>query len=77
MLHKSTYFPSPRKIGWSYRPFPFKGKARMGMGCFATFNPIPTPTPTLPLKGREFAAIGLKLVPLDPGPFDPMGDPVV
>src|SRR3989338_948912 len=34
-----------------------KGKARMGMGCFATLNPIPTPT--LPLKGREFVAIGL------------------
>ena len=36
------------------------------MGCFATFNPIPTPT--LPLKGRELAAIGLKLVPLDADP---------
>jgi len=32
------------------------------MGSFATFTPIPTPT--LPLKGREFAIITLKLVPL-------------
>jgi len=34
------------------------------MGCFTTLNPIPTPT--LPLKGREFVTIGLKLVPLGP-----------
>ena len=44
-----------------YRPFPFKGKARMGMGSFATLYPIPTPT--LPLKGREFAIIFLNRVP--------------
>jgi len=31
------------------------------MGYFATFNPIPTPT--LPLKGRGFAIIVLKVVP--------------
>ena len=24
-----------------FRPFPFKGKARMGMGPFATFTPSP------------------------------------
>jgi len=34
------------------------------MGSFATINPIPAPT--LPLKEREFATIGLKLVPLVP-----------
>ena len=51
--------PFPKKIVESYRPFPFK--ARMGMGSFATFNPIPTPT--LPLKGRGFAIIVLKVVP--------------
>jgi hypothetical protein len=62
MRHKLIYFPVIQKSGKSHRPFPFKGKARMGMGSFATFNPIPTPT--LPLKGREFATIGLKLVPL-------------
>ena len=58
------WFNSPkpdRNIVESYRPFPFKGKARMGMGSFATFNPIPTPT--LPLKGRGFAIIVLKVVP--------------
>ncbi|OGS97614.1 MAG: hypothetical protein A3K04_00135 [Gallionellales bacterium RBG_16_56_9] len=33
------------------RPFPFRGKDRMGVGSFAAINPIPTPT--LPLKGRE------------------------
>ena len=38
------------------------------MGSFATLNPIPAPT--LPLKGREFAIIPLKLVPLEPGPFN-------
>jgi len=37
------------------------------MGCFTTLNPIPTPT--LHLKGREFVAIGLKLVPLLPLPI--------
>jgi len=37
------------------------------MGSFATFNPISTPT--LPLKGREFATIALKLVPLDANPI--------
>ena len=47
--------------GMSYRPFPFKGKARMGMGSFVTIAPIPTPT--LPLKGREFANIFLNRVP--------------
>ena len=45
--------------GMSYRPFPFKGKARMGMGSFVTVTPIPT----LPLKGREFAIIFLNRVP--------------
>src|SRR3989338_3566327 len=39
--------PFPKKIVGSYRPFPFKGKARMGMGYFATFNPIPTSRDTL------------------------------
>jgi len=67
MRHESTYLPTPQKSGGSYRPFPFKGKARMGMGCFTTLNPIPTPT--LHLKGREFVAIGLKLVPLLPLPI--------
>ena len=41
MLHKSTYFLSPKKIVESYRPFPFKGKARMGMGSFAGGTPSP------------------------------------
>jgi len=66
MRHESTYLPTPQKNGGSYRPFPFKGKARMGMGSFVTLNPILTPT--LPLKGREFAIITLKLVPLDADP---------
>ena len=60
--------PFPNKIVENYRPFPFKGKARMGMGSFATFNPIPTPT--LPLKGRGFAIIVLKVVPWGDDPFD-------
>jgi len=47
--------------GMSYRPFPFKGKARMGMGSFVTIAPIPTPT--LPLKGREFAIFFLTECP--------------
>jgi hypothetical protein len=38
-------------------PFPFKGKAGMGMGSFDALFPIPAPT--LPLKGREFAFMGL------------------
>jgi hypothetical protein len=31
----------------------------MGMGSFDALFPIPTPTPPLPLKGREFAFMGL------------------
>jgi hypothetical protein len=44
-----------------YRPLPFKGKARMGMGSFATHYPIHTPI--LPLKGKGYAVILLKVVP--------------
>ena len=51
--------PLPPKIMERYRPFPFKGKARMGMGSFATHYPIPTPP--LPLKGREHAVTLLKV----------------
>jgi hypothetical protein len=39
------------------RPFPFKGKARMGMGTLVATCPIPTPT--LPLKGRELPSFFL------------------
>ena len=46
-----------------YRPFPFKGKARIGMGSFATLTPIPSPT--LPLKGRESVITQVKLILLN------------
>ena len=53
--------PLPKRRA-RYYSFPFKGKARMGMGYFAAFTPIPTPT--LPLKGREQLAVTqLKVVP--------------
>ncbi len=38
--------------------FPFKGKARMGMGLYLTKD-SPIPTPTLPLKGRELSVEGV------------------
>jgi len=44
------YSPLPPKTMERYRSFPFKGKARMGMGSFATHYPIPTPDP--PLEGE-------------------------
>jgi len=50
-------------------PFPFKGKARMGMGTLVATYPIPTPT--LPLKGREIAQMEALIT--QEHPFDNAG----
>ncbi|MFZ2303049.1 MAG: hypothetical protein WAW10_14400, partial [Gallionella sp.] len=52
MLRGLTHIPPLRKAG-EFRPFPFKGKAKMGMGSLAAF----TPTPTLPLKGSGIKGV--------------------